>query len=609
MIPKYTEFKWKLEKIGRSGVFKTEKNSISIEYLQTTFNINDIHHIEPVRRKFNKEELDFELMLQRDLDDDRIKEELIPYLLRDGTLKFFPPILAVILKINPQGPEKIEKFYPVLKEHIVEDELKQAIFLEKKYGDLFSVRILKQNETLNRWYTELHLGNDASLLAIDGQHRLVALQVLMDRLPTNSVERQIYKDYIKDEYKQKFENIEVPVTIIYVPEIYEGNDVPINLLEIFRQIFVDVNKNARKVSKMRNILLNEADLLSIFTRKICSYFKKNSENDNNLLSIDVVEWEKIKLEDQITSDLAITNIIFIEDCLREFIPDDVGLKSNLNLYNIKDKLDENSDYNYEKLGLDHFSFNQKKEILDYFEEHFLKGFAYIFSSFPLAIEWNNKVKELKNSLKKSIEKNPQDDTLRNVYKVLFEGEEYQSLKKNKEIQNNLKGWLENLEEFSKDNFLNIIRTKMFQLAYIRFVLVILYPKSNKDFEEFCILFNKAVQDSNFINLWKEYFVNYKDLIEKGLKGKKTYSVANKKIEVLIEIFKFLFKEINQEKNLFKDFIDLSTLDVDKDKILNHFINEYEEKIKEVIDNDQIDKMVKDYKQKVKEFLKIDDTCE
>ena len=54
--------------------------------------------MKPWREVFNVKELDFDELLQRDIDDSRVAHDLIPYLL--GTsgyrAKFFPPILAVI---------------------------------------------------------------------------------------------------------------------------------------------------------------------------------------------------------------------------------------------------------------------------------------------------------------------------------------------------------------------------------------------------------------------------------------------------------------------------------------------------------------------------------
>lgn len=59
----------------------------------------------PWREVFKIEELTFDELLQRDLDDSRVAHDLIPYLLgeREASARFFPPVLAVLV------PKQIQK--------------------------------------------------------------------------------------------------------------------------------------------------------------------------------------------------------------------------------------------------------------------------------------------------------------------------------------------------------------------------------------------------------------------------------------------------------------------------------------------------------------------
>lgn len=67
----------------------------------------------PWREVFNTEELTFDELLQRNLDDSRVAHDLIPYLLGESGAfaRFFPPILAVLV---PKKREitGIESHYP-----------------------------------------------------------------------------------------------------------------------------------------------------------------------------------------------------------------------------------------------------------------------------------------------------------------------------------------------------------------------------------------------------------------------------------------------------------------------------------------------------------------
>ena len=49
------------------------------------------------------------------------------------------------------------------------------------------------------------------------------------------------------------------------------------LLPVFKQLFVDINKNAKIVSESRNILLNERDAIAVFTRNIIDSFVVESK--------------------------------------------------------------------------------------------------------------------------------------------------------------------------------------------------------------------------------------------------------------------------------------------------------------------------------------------
>ena len=69
----------------------------------------------PWREIFKIDELTFDELLQRDLDDSRVANDLIPYLLGESgsNARFFPPILAVL------APKRIDKsgilpYYPAL---------------------------------------------------------------------------------------------------------------------------------------------------------------------------------------------------------------------------------------------------------------------------------------------------------------------------------------------------------------------------------------------------------------------------------------------------------------------------------------------------------------
>lgn len=71
-------------------------------------------HLVPVREVIPAEELDFNQLLQRDLDDHRVAVSLVPYLINNDWTgpAFFPPIVAVALPFTNQKPSEFPEFIP-----------------------------------------------------------------------------------------------------------------------------------------------------------------------------------------------------------------------------------------------------------------------------------------------------------------------------------------------------------------------------------------------------------------------------------------------------------------------------------------------------------------
>ena len=89
--------------------------------------------MKPWREVFNVEELSFDELLQRDLDDSRVAHELIPYLLgafRKQSKVFSPQFLRLLFLRKTDGAG-IQPFYPIPS---IQAEL------DEEYGDLFDFK-------------------------------------------------------------------------------------------------------------------------------------------------------------------------------------------------------------------------------------------------------------------------------------------------------------------------------------------------------------------------------------------------------------------------------------------------------------------------------------
>ena len=228
----------------------------------------------PWREIFKIEELTFDELLQRDLDDSRVAHELIPYLLgnENTTAKFFPPILAVLVPKNTQK-SGIQPYYP---EPTI-DETTQ------RFGDLFDFEKLKFEGGITPLSVIRYNRQKTSFVIVDGQHRAMAVLAL---------HRQINSAWGADRYasfynhlsvdSEQVSHIELPVCIIFFPDLHERNEAlkskDIDLKKICREIFLVVNKSAKKVSRSRELLLDDEDIAARMMRSTLSKLKGRGED-------------------------------------------------------------------------------------------------------------------------------------------------------------------------------------------------------------------------------------------------------------------------------------------------------------------------------------------
>ena len=242
----------------------------------------------PWREIFNIEELSFDELLQRDLDDSRVAHDLIPYLLGESgnRAKFFPPILAVIVPRKPVG-SGIEGFYPpqnVQKEWVEE------------YGDLFDFEQMKWAGEPTPLAQLSYNRQRSAFIIVDGQHRAMAVLALHRQLNESWGDNAFapYYHHISVTPEQ-VRSVELPVCIIYFPDLHEDNPVPreqgIDLSSVCREIFLVVNRSAKRVSESRELLLDDEDIAARILRRTLSTLKNRGEEQAGLARIYSISYE------------------------------------------------------------------------------------------------------------------------------------------------------------------------------------------------------------------------------------------------------------------------------------------------------------------------------
>lgn len=255
--------------------------------------------LRPVREVLPTHTMNFNQLLQRDLDDHRVATELVPYVLESARTgpAFFPPIVAAVLPFEGETPCR---GFPEVKDAI--DEKGGFTWKAERYGKALEIaRVFDQNDDDENEFL-LPLGRvswnpeQTKLVVIDGQHRAMALLAIDRTLSNGWVGRaKRYKGFYESSIRKIIDvsafqkekdglDLSFPVTLVWFPEQTKN---AFDHQGVARKLFVDVNRNARRPSQSRILLLSDTELCSIFTRSILNQLRDSSQG----LPIAAVEYD------------------------------------------------------------------------------------------------------------------------------------------------------------------------------------------------------------------------------------------------------------------------------------------------------------------------------
>ena len=360
------ELVYNFQCLGSFGRFQSG-NSFPVEFVMTSFPATELGKL-TFARDIRPDEIDFELLMQRDIDLDRVRKKIEPYLQNNNQSRavFFPPLLAAI--IPAQGSTMLH-YYPDRKDEVAHDDAGKERQLTKEWPGFFKLTFslsnaptaLRQECTLEGKLDErfvkrepvkleLRLSDSgqtgARLVVIDGQHRLYAL---------NEIPSGLKQELI------------VPVCIVYAPNstsAYKSQvDVEIpKVSQVFRNLFVDVNTTAELVGGHFNILLSDQNIGDFTCRLLCSETLGERGSD----ALGVIEWNTKTQKDstRILREYSLTSIGVIELALRKSVGEKrrkALLKYLLNLEEVSQELNpaDADSIDYPKVEWNNFSLSQK----------------------------------------------------------------------------------------------------------------------------------------------------------------------------------------------------------------------------------------------------------
>lgn len=366
------EKEFDLDLIGNFGRFKS-KNSYPVDYFLTTLSMAQASRYLKFARDIEMREINFDLLMQRDIWEERVRDEIIPYLTQaidSGAERpvFFPPILLAIVPIKAQelqnlyGPPKpfeLEGNFAGIKWH----GNFQVFGRTTDGSEGLQIGLLDDSPRINAKQAVMNLRttiayeNGVDLVVIDGQHRLRALKLLYDE------QRELIQDLV------------LPVCILYPPESHSGfsdlDNVP-TVPRVFRSLFVDVNSTMEVVGGHFTILLSDKNIGDITCRVFCDYVLHEGERD----ALALIEWNTRTKKNSfnVTKPYTLTSIGIINKALAENFRTDTFVSYLLNISSGDEDLfpegASNEDY-LPKIKWDSFTYAQSTILAERARTHFV----------------------------------------------------------------------------------------------------------------------------------------------------------------------------------------------------------------------------------------------
>ncbi|QXA92606.1 DGQHR domain [Citrobacter braakii] len=532
---------YSFKKTGSFGRFSTIE-SFPIEFFLTSLKASELHHLTFARDIKPGKKIDFDQLLQRDLDIVRVETEIKPYITNADSKSrtiFFPPLLVAAV---PVSKNTMEEFYS--KQQITKTSSGNRNFYVRMWDGLFKLTLMEDGnysilpslEEPDSYISvarepsqiEIKLSNNIErgikLIVIDGQHRLKALQ-------------EVYDEDSKDVLKE----MTVPLCILFSPnstkevsDNLEKNGITIpRVPEIFRQLFVDVNKNAEQVGGHFNILLSEGNMGSLACRLFCAHVL----NTQGIEGLAQIEWnqKKKKLSTEINRAYYITSIGVIEKALSETF----GKFKTINDYfiNFEDireavqpPLDDDH-LDYPKVSWDKFSLSQKKHIVKQIQQHVVPLLERLFFKSKLYAPatdcFHNEIAKLKNKSDHDVHGGI---VYRPVLESLLEYMPIPETDKYREARHNLRVFEEDIRDCKSKNCFSMLNHAIFQRALFMTWSEILKignrASINKDFANqyfFSLIDEFASYPSDVIDFKKGYCQSF---IFNGTRVNPTNEVKN-----------------------------------------------------------------------------------
>ena len=237
--------------------------------------------------EWEREDWSLEELFQREISWERIERELVEYLRNTNRPQFFNALTVALLPAKGGGfageYQSTKQYLPIPGE--LEDPVQIGGIQIQYY------RGAEQTAGKIRWDVA-----EIIPVAVDGQHRLAAI-----------------KEFARRESPDVLRRATIPV-IFVVPDQAAGFEQPAGAethVAALRRIFIDLNKNAREVSKVRQVLLDDTDIVSVCTRTLIGERLTQQDEVGDRIPLSLVDW--VSEVNKIETGPFVTTVLILRD--------------------------------------------------------------------------------------------------------------------------------------------------------------------------------------------------------------------------------------------------------------------------------------------------------
>ena len=371
-LPIGTRIVYNFSKLGIYGELGQGANA-KIRFLETVITKDELDNITLISQIPGSETWEVRDLFQRDVDDNRVTNQILPYLKNDTLVKYFNPITLILLPMSDSGKEVLKEIEFISPELSNDNQIKE-VYEKKNY---YKFSIFDNDEPLAKieWNNQ-----KCVLVAIDGQHRISALKRW------------------KSEPNNKFEDWKIPVIILNIFKVNELDDTA-NILEVVRKTFRYINTKSEEVNTARDILLNDESVNAICAQELIQFAHENDtkpilSRDRSILPLIFFDWQgRVSNGKQVDFGASIKSIEEIYKWFEEYILDEDGKEKQRNELGLTDLIPQLQSYGIE-LPLTH---DDALRVREQFRSSLLPGILYLLQNFIPYNQFISQARDIEDS--------------------------------------------------------------------------------------------------------------------------------------------------------------------------------------------------------------------